>query len=219
MSDAAPIAETPKHAAQGAAHHHAEPWNPDRGRLGMWLFICTEILIFGGLFLLYSVYRFRHHDDFHAASALLDRVFGTTNTLVLITSSLTAVLSIHFLRLGDKAKSRLFLLFTILCGLAFLVIKSFEWGAKFEHGLYPNAPHLMSMHFGEILYFGLYFSMTGLHAIHVIVGMSIFAWVYTQIGKGKINAARPIVLENAGLFWHLVDIIWIFLFPLFYLIS
>ncbi|MEI6874139.1 MAG: cytochrome c oxidase subunit 3 family protein [Spirochaetota bacterium] len=219
----APTATPKAPSAAAPAHGHATtaatPHNPALGRLGMWLFICTEILIFGGLFLLYSVYRYRHHDDFHAASALLDRVFGTTNTIVLITSSLTAVLSIHELRLGNKGRSRLFLLFTILCGFAFLGIKSFEWGAKFEHGLYPGAAHLMSLPFGEILYFGLYFTMTGLHAIHVIIGMSIFAYIYRRIGKGTVTGEKPIVLENAGLFWHLVDIIWIFLFPLFYLIS
>jgi cytochrome c oxidase subunit 3 len=213
------IATGDQPAAKPKGHGHHEVYNPDRGRLGMWLFICTEILLFGGLFLLYSVYRYRHHVDFHAASLLLDRVFGTTNTIVLITSSLTVVLSIHELRQGNIKLARLFLVFTILCGLAFLGIKSFEWGAKFEHGLYPNAPHLLSRPFGEILYFGLYFSMTGLHAIHVIVGMSIFIFVYRQIGKGAVTGDRPILLENSGLFWHLVDIIWIFLFPLFYLIS
>jgi cytochrome c oxidase subunit 3 len=207
-------------AANGqAVHTHHPPYNPDGSRLGMWLFICTEILLFGGLFLLYSVYRYRYAEAFHAASSLLDRTFGTINTIVLITSSLTVVLSIFELRKGNGARARLWLLVTILCGLAFLVIKSFEWGAKFEHGLYPNAPHLMSLGFGEILYFGLYFTMTGLHAIHVIVGMSIFGNVFTRIGKGTVNAARPALLENSGLFWHLVDIIWIFLFPLFYLIS
>lgn len=199
--------------------HRAEPWNPDRGRLGMWLFICTEVLLFGGLFLLYSAYRFKHPAEFHAASALLDRVFGTTNTIVLITSSLTVVLSIFELKKGNIGRSRLFLLLTVLCGLVFLVIKGFEWGAKFEHGLYPDAPHLLSMKFGEILYFGLYFTMTGLHALHVIVGMSILSYIWARIGRGTVTPGKPIILENAGLFWHLVDIIWIFLFPLFYLIS
>jgi cytochrome c oxidase subunit 3 len=202
-----------------AGHGHVGPYNPARGRLGMWLFICTEVLLFGGLFLLYAVYRWRYNVEFHAASALLDRVFGATNTIVLITSSLTVVLSIFELERGRPTQARRYLLVTLLCGLAFLVIKSFEWGAKFEHGLYPNSPHLLSMGFGETLYFGLYFTMTGLHAVHVIVGMSILFVAWLRIGSGKLQRMRPALLENAGLFWHLVDVIWIFLFPLFYLIS
>ncbi|MEI6386944.1 MAG: cytochrome c oxidase subunit 3 [Spirochaetota bacterium] len=208
-------------SAPATAHgaHYAGPYNPAKGRLGMWLFICTEILLFGGLFLLYSVYRYRYAGAFHAASGLLDRVFGTTNTIVLITSSLTVVLAIFEFERGKPTRARNYLLFTLLCGLAFLVIKSFEWGAKFEHGLYPNAPHLMSLGFGEILYFGLYFTMTGLHAIHVIVGMSVLFVAWRRIGNGTLMRTRPAFLENGGLFWHLVDVIWIFLFPLFYLIS
>ncbi len=205
--------------AHGVHSPHSIPANDGRGRLGMWLFVSTEILLFGGLFLLYSAYRWRHHADFHTASMLLDRVFGTTNTIVLITSSLFVVLSIHWLRERRLALAKLFLGLTLLCGLTFLVIKGFEWGHKFESGLYPNAPHLLSLPFGEILYFGLYFSMTGLHALHVIAGMTVFTYVFRGMSKGRVTPERPILLENVGLFWHLVDIIWIFLFPLFYLIS
>ena len=205
--------------AKGEAATHTPPYNPAGGRLGMWLFICTEVLLFGGLFLLYSVYRYRYAADFHAASALLDRVFGTTNTIVLITSSLTVVLSIFEFERGRPSRTRLYILFTLLCGFAFLGIKGFEWAAKFEHGLYPGAAHLLSRPFGEVLYFGLYFTMTGLHAVHVIVGMALLFTAWLRIGSGKLRRMRPAFLENAGLFWHLVDVIWIFLFPLFYLIS
>jgi cytochrome c oxidase subunit 3 len=191
----------------------------DRGRIGMWLFICTEILLFGGLFLLYSVYRYKHQVDFHAASLNLSRFDGTLNTIVLITSSLTAALAVHELREGRSGKARLLIGATLLFALTFLAVKGFEWGAKFEHGLYPDAPHLLSLPDGQILYFGLYFTMTGLHAIHVIVGMGIFGYCLRAISKGRAAAERPILVENATLFWHLVDIIWIFLFPLFYLIS
>jgi cytochrome c oxidase subunit 3 len=183
----------------------------DRGRIGMWLFICTEILLFGGLFLLYSVYRYKHPGDFHEASLDLSRFAGTLNTIVLITSSLTAAMAVHELREGRVARSRLFIGATLLFALTFLTVKGFEWGAKFEHGLYPNAAHLLSLPPGQILYFGLYFTMTGLHAIHVIVGMGIFGY--------GLRSMRPMLIENATLFWHLVDVIWIFLFPLFYLIS
>ncbi len=189
------------------------------GTLGIWLFIATEVLLFGGLFLLYATYRFKHPADFHAASLELSRFDGTLNTGILITSSLTAALSILALQAGKFARSRFFLVSTILFGLAFLVVKAFEWGAKFLHGLYPSSPVLATRPQGEILYFGLYFTMTGLHALHVIVGMGVLTGVLILMGRGKVTPERPILIENAGLYWHLVDIIWIFLFPLFYLIT
>jgi cytochrome c oxidase subunit III len=185
----------------------------------MWLFICTEILLFGGLFLLYSVYRYKHPADFHAASLDLSRFDGTLNTVVLITSSLTAALAVHELREGRPARTRLLIGATILLALTFLTVKGFEWAEKFGHGLYPSAPHLLSLPTGQILYFGLYFTMTGLHALHVIVGMGIFGYALRSMSKGRVGPERPILVENATLFWHLVDVIWIFLFPLFYLIS
>ena len=123
----------------------AEDLAGDRGRIGMWLFICTEILLFGGLFLLYSVYRYKHQADFHAASLNLSRFDGTLNTIVLITSSLTAALAVHELREGRSGRARLFIGATLLLALTFLTVKGFEWGEKFEHGLYPDAPHLLSL--------------------------------------------------------------------------
>lgn len=197
----------------------AEAADRDRGRIGMWLFICTEILLFGGLFLLYSVYRYKHQADFHEASLDLSRFDGTLNTIVLITSSLTAALAVHELRAGRTARTRLLIGATLLLALTFLVVKGFEWAAKFEHGLYPSAPHLLTLPPGQILYFGLYFTMTGLHAIHVIVGMGVFGYALRSMSKGRVGPERPILVENTTLFWHLVDVIWIFLFPLFYLIS
>ena len=189
-------------------------------RIGMWLFLLSEILIFGGLFLLYAVYRSKHPADFHAASLELSRFDGTLNTAILLTSSLTAVLAIFFLQHeGKPRKTVLFLGMTIACGLAFLVVKGFEWAAKFEHGLYPNAAVLLKRPPGEVLYFGLYFTMTGLHALHVIIGIGVLSVMVSFVARGKATQERSAGLENAGLYWHLVDIIWIFLFPLFYLIS
>ncbi len=189
-------------------------------RIGMWLFLLSEILIFGGLFLLYAVYRAKHPVDFHNASLALSRFDGTLNTAVLLTSSLTAVLAIYSLQeLGKKRASAWFLGATIALGGVFLVVKGFEWAAKFEHGLYPRAAELLKHPPGEILYFGLYFTMTGLHALHVIIGMTVLSVVLSWVVKGSVNQKRSAILENAGLYWHLVDIIWIFLFPLFYLIS
>ena len=189
-------------------------------RIGMWLFLLSEILIFGGLFLLYAVYRAKHPVDFHNASLDLSRFDGTLNTAILLTSSLTAVLAIYSLQELNKPKRTiLFLAITIACGLAFLVVKAFEWGAKFEHGLYPRAAVLLAKQPGEILYFGLYFTMTGLHALHVIIGMCLLGVMIGYVRRGKASHEHTPVLENVGLYWHLVDIIWIFLFPLFYLIS
>jgi cytochrome c oxidase subunit III len=189
------------------------------GKLGIWLFIATEVLLFGGLFLLYAVYRFKHPAEFHLASLELSRFDGTLNTGILLTSSLSVALAIMYLQAGKVGLSRILLGATIAFGLAFLVVKAFEWGAKFEHGTYPNSPVLLSRPPGEILYFGLYFTMTGLHAVHVIVGMGILAGVLIMTGRGSITPEKPLLMENAGLYWHLVDVIWIFLFPLFYLIS
>jgi len=189
-------------------------------RIGMWLFLLSEILIFGGLFLLYAVYRSKHPADFHAASLELSRFDGTLNTAILLTSSLTAVLAIFSLQEQNRPRRTvLFLGATIACGLAFLVVKGFEWAAKFEHGLYPNAAVLLKRPPGEILYFGLYFTMTGLHALHVIIGIGVLSVMVSFVARGKATQERSAGLENAGLYWHLVDIIWIFLFPLFYLIS
>jgi cytochrome c oxidase subunit 3 len=189
------------------------------GRIGMWLFISTEILLFGGLFLLYSMYRFKNPADFHAGSMELSRFFGTLNTAFLITSSFTVVLAVHSLQRNLPERAGLFILATIGFAFAFLVVKAIEWSAKFEHGLYPNAAALLSRPKGEVLYFGLYFMMTGLHALHVIAGAGVLSFAFIGIKRGRVTADHPILLENAGLFWHLVDVIWIFLFPLFYLIT
>jgi cytochrome c oxidase subunit III len=189
-------------------------------RIGMWLFLLSEILLFGGLFLLYAVYRTKHPADFHAGSLELSRFDGTLNTAILLTSSLTAVLAIYSLQALNRPKRTVvFLAATIGFGLAFLVVKAFEWTAKFQHGLYPGAAVLMGRPPGEVLYFGLYFTMTGLHALHVIIGMVILSVMLGFVRRGKATQERSAGLENAGLYWHLVDIIWIFLFPLFYLIS
>jgi cytochrome c oxidase subunit III len=193
--------------------------SPAGARTGMWLFIGTELLLFGGLFMLYSMYRLKHPAEFHAGSAELSRLFGTLNTCVLITSSFTVALAVHLIRENKAGRAVFFVLSTIGFAFAFLIVKAFEWSEKFEHGLYPKAAVLMKKPPGEILYFGLYYMMTGLHAVHVIAGIVVLSVVLMMVKRGRITADRPIVLENAGLYWHLVDVIWIFLFPLFYLIS
>jgi cytochrome c oxidase subunit 3 len=188
-------------------------------KIGMWLFLLSEIILFGGLFLLYSSYRYKNPFDFHLAAWELNRVLGTINTLILITSSLTIALSILFVQKGDRKLSMILLSATIFLGLLFLGIKYVEWTAKIEHGLYPNSPRLLGRSKGEVLFFGLYYSMTGLHGLHVLVGIFVLSVMLVLMMRGKINENRSVPLENTGLYWHLVDIIWIFLFPLFYLIT
>ncbi len=187
-------------------------------KLGMWLFLYTELLLFGGLFLVYMVYRFLNQEAFLEASYELNVWMGTINTVILLTSSLTIAMSITALQKGDKKLSIILLWLTIAAALAFLVIKYFEWSAKFEHGLFPGMEHYDALPVGERLYFYLYFFMTGLHALHVIVGAVFILVVVKKIGNGSVNQKRYSLLENSGLYWHLVDLVWIYLFPLFYLI-
>ncbi len=188
-------------------------------KLGMWLFILSELLLFGGMFILYSAYRYRTPADFHHASKELDVLLGTLNTVILLTSSLSVAASISAVQKEQRKRSMYLLIITMALGLLFLVNKGFEWGTKIEHGIYPNSPALLARTKGEILFFGLYYVMTGLHGLHVLVGVCVLSLMFILIAKRKINQAHFTPLENAGLYWHLVDIIWIFLYPLFYLIT
>lgn len=188
-------------------------------RMGMWLFLFTELLLFGGMFLLYAVYRFSYQEEFHLAAKDLNTVIGTFNTAILLTSSLTMALSIVAIQRSQKMLSIFLQMITILLGLFFMVNKFFEWSAKFHHGIYPGSEELLSKSSGEILFFGLYYVMTGLHGLHVLVGMFLIAIMARFTRKGIITHDNYVKLENTGLYWHLVDIIWIFLFPLFYLIT
>jgi cytochrome c oxidase subunit 3 len=197
-----------------------ETYRDDTGsKIGIWLFLLSEILLFGGLFILYSSYRYKNPLDFHLAAWELNRALGTINTLILITSSLFMALTIFFIQKGKRRLSGLFLFATILFGILFLGIKYVEWTAKIEHGLYPKSPRLLGRGKGEVLFYGLYYSMTGLHGLHVLVGLFVLSGMLILMMKGRINENRFIPLENTGLYWHLVDMIWIFLFPLFYLIT
>lgn len=201
------------------SHSESHVHRDDEGsKMGMWLFLFTELLLFGGMFILYAAYRYMYADDFRAAALRLDPVIGSVNTIILLTSSLTVVLAILALRKGQKLFSKLMLGFTFLCGIGFLINKYFEWSLKFHHGIYPKGPEMANMSNGENVFFGLYYVMTGLHGLHVIVGLTFFAFIYYMIEKNKLTATNNQKFENAGLYWHLVDIIWIFLFPLFYLI-
>lgn len=202
--------------AKPEAGHHID----DMGKkIGMWFFLFTETLFFGGMFLLYSIYRYRYPVDFHAAATAEDIVLGTINTVVLLTSSFAIAMSITAVKRGDKRLSCLLQVATIAMGIVFLIIKYFEWTAKISVGIYPNSPVLLQHGKGEIIFFGLYYVMTGLHGLHVLVGIILISFMVYFTVKGVISRESFSRLENTGLYWHFVDIVWIYLFPLFYLIT
>ncbi len=200
-------------ALQAEEHHH----DAFAGKLGMWLFLLTEILLFSGLFIAYSYMRSRYPEEFHHAGSELNAVIGVANTFILLTSSLTMALGIDALERGARRRSLLCVGATILLGLVFLVDKAFEWTAEIHHGLYPGSPHLAAQPPGEQVFFGLYYTMTGLHGLHVMAGMGLLTTMAVLVVRGRITPERPLLLENSGLYWHLVDVVWIFLLPLFYL--
>jgi cytochrome c oxidase subunit 3 len=201
-------------------HKTSETHRDDTGsKMGMWLFLFTEMLLFGGMFILYAVYRFKHPGEFHAAAKGLDTTIGAVNTLILLTSSLTMALSIAALERGGKKLSLVLQVLTILLGAAFLANKYMEWGAKIHHGIYPDSGYLLTKGKGEILFYGLYFVMTGIHGLHVLIGTGVLLFMLTFTLRGSIDSVNFVKLENSGLYWHFVDIVWVYLFPLFYLIT
>jgi cytochrome c oxidase subunit 3 len=189
--------------------------------LGMWAFLITEVLFFGGLFISYIVFRTQFPHAFARASHQLDVMLGAINTGVLLTSSLTMAFAVHAAQEGKSRKSIRFLLLTGLLGLVFLGIKAFEYSHKFEHHLFPgssfefNGPEADHVQ----LYFVLYFMMTGVHAAHMIVGILLLGVIVWMSAKGRFTATYHSPVENFGLYWHFVDIVWIFLYPLLYLID
>lgn len=187
-------------------------------KLGMWLFIFTELLLFGMLFLIYAVYRYKNPVAFQLGGEELDVFIGTLNTIILLISSATVAMSITAIQRGNKKQALLLLGTTLFIAVVFLVNKYFEWGAKIEYGFYPGGEALLELGHGTILFFGLYYVMSGIHALHILIGIGLFIYVIHQIQTEKIHQTDYVWLENTGLYWHLVDLIWIFLFPLFYLI-
>ena len=187
-------------------------------KLGMWLFLFTELLLFGGLFILYAVYLSRYPHEFAAAGRELDLAFGTTNTVVLLTSSLLAAMAVTAVKRGEKRATLALLSGTLACAAIFLAIKYLEWGAKIGHGIYPGSRKLIEGAPGESVFFGLYYLTTGLHGIHVVIGAALLAWIGARVKSGALHAGDNVTLENGTLYWHLVDLVWIFIFPLYYLI-
>ena len=207
------IPEVAAHFASLEVQHHA-------ARLGMWLFLATEILLFAGLFVIYANYRFFFPEAFAQASRHLDLLMGTINTLVLITSSFTAAMAVHYAKEGKNKQVVVMFVLTILMACGFLVIKYFEYSHKIHEGQLPGPYY----HYegitlpGAPMYFTIYFLSTGLHAFHVIVGMIVLAWVTAKAMRNEFSYHNYTAVELGSMYWHLVDLVWIFLFPMLYLI-
>jgi len=184
----------------------------------MWLFLYTEIILFGGLFVLYAVYLARYPTDFIEGGKDLNRLFGAANTLILLISSFAVASSITAVQRDQKMASLLLLGGAIFCGLCFLINKYFEWGHKIHAGIYPGSESLIYGEPGRNIFFGLYYVITGLHGLHIVVGMTLLSVAMVFRATEVITVENHVFLENAGLYWHLVDLIWIFVFPLFYLV-
>lgn len=198
---------------------HSTHIDSETGKLGMWLFLFTELFLFGGLFLVYAVFRAKYSADFHTAAAELNTFIGTLNTVILLTSSMTVAMAITAVQKNNR-KLAMFLIFvTLVLAALFMMNKYFEWSHKFEFKLYPGSEVLKNLPKGELLFFGLYYMTTGLHALHVLIGMILLTINFFKIKSGYVNQNHYLHLENSGLYWHLVDLIWIFLFPLLYLIT
>jgi cytochrome c oxidase subunit 3 len=187
-------------------------------KIGMWLFLYSEIILFGGLFVLYAVYFHAYPENFAVGGKELNRIIGALNTIVLLVSSFTVAASITAMQRNARKQTIGLLIFSIFCGFVFLVNKYFEWGAKFHHDIYPNSDTLVNGEPGLNIFFGLYYVITGLHGLHVIIGMILLSISLALVLSGKVTSSRFAMLDNSGLYWHLVDLIWIFVFPLFYLV-
>lgn len=213
-------------------HHFAEPQQQeDSASLGMWIFLGTEVMFFGGLFCAYLIYRLAYFGDFAAASQTLSWKLGATNTAVLICSSLTVVFAVYAAQQGKRTMLIGSLVLTIILGFAFLGIKATEYAEKFEkHHVpgpsfqfdnvpVPGHPDQMANPGHAQIYFALYFIMTGLHALHMIIGIGFFTWLLFAAWRGRFTPEYNTPVEMGGLYWHFVDIVWIYLFPLLYLID
>jgi cytochrome c oxidase subunit 3 len=217
------LPEAAQHAHHPALAHQFDSLaqQKEAATLGMWVFLVTEVLFFGGMFATYAIYRAWYPEAFAAASHELDVTLGTINTIVLITSSLTMALAVHASQLGQRRLVLWFLAATMALGAVFLGIKSVEYYHKFtEHHVPGPGFQFEREYFRHAqLFFSLYFLMTGLHALHMVIGIGIMLVMFWWAWRGTITADYYSPIEISGLYWHFVDIVWIFLFPLLYLIG
>jgi cytochrome c oxidase subunit 3 len=212
--------------SKAAEHHFAHHFkNAEHeyvtSKQGIWLFMVTEILMFGAIFVAYGIFHALYPEMFSEGASHLDWKMGFINTLVLITSSYTMAMSIHHVQKNQIDKAVTKLIITLLCACIFLIIKYFEYHHKFELGLFPGKWfEYKDAHHGNLaLYFSFYFVMTGLHGIHVLFGMGLITWVLIRTKRGDFSESHYTALEGVGIFWHIVDLIWIYLFPILYLIG
>jgi cytochrome c oxidase subunit 3 len=200
-----------------------EEQQKDASTLGMWIFLITEIMFFGGMFAAYTIYRSAYPTVFAVASTSLDVVVGAINTCVLLLSSFTMVMAVRAGQLGQRNMIIFFLIITLIFGCVFLGVKAYEWNNKYEENHMPGQAHFhldgTQQQGPAKLFFSLYFAMTGLHALHMVVGVGILTFIILQTKKGVYSADYYTPIDIAGLYWHFVDIVWIFLFPLLYLID
>jgi cytochrome c oxidase subunit 3 len=189
--------------------------------LGMWLFLVTEVLFFGGMFLIYLIYRMLYPEAWVLGSNHLNVLMGAINTVVLICSSLTMALAVRAAQVSSRQGQVLNLILTIVFGSVFLVVKYFEYAEKFEHHLVPGPNFDMTLPQAaqQQLFFSIYFMMTGIHAIHMVVGIGLMLVILAMAWRGRFSADYYTPVEMSGLYWHFVDIVWIFLFPLLYLLG
>ena len=217
-----PMSHTDKKPPEAAHHFKSLSHQISAEKLGMWLFLATEVLMFGGLFVGYLIYRGEYPQVFKAGAGFLDWKKGAINTVILLVSSFTMALSVYFAQKDKMRQCRLMLSATLLCGLSFILIKYLEYSHKFHDGIFPGK---FFSYTGEgfveglPLYFSFYYLMTGLHASHVFIGLALILWALIKALKNQIGPQNYTPLEYVGLFWHLVDLIWIYLFPLLYLIN
>ena len=211
------------HAQPGWLQHHFRNAEQQReaSKLGIWVFLLTEVLFFGGLFCLYTIYRSWNPDMFHNAHLHLNWQLGALNTVVLIVSSLTMALGIRSMQLGSKKKTLAYLGATVALAFGFLIVKFFEYSHKIHEGLLPGKFYTFTGIEGANphIFFTVYFGMTGLHGIHVVAGIIAIGWMMYRTSKNHFSADYYNPIEMTGLYWHLVDLIWIFLFPLLYLVG
>jgi cytochrome c oxidase subunit 3 len=207
-------------------HHHAHHFESaehefESSKQGMWLFMVTEVLMIGALFVGYILFRSMYLDAFHEAHKMLDVRMGTINTIILISSSVTMLLAVTASQRGDRAKTFQMLLATFLFGCGFLVVKYFEYSHKIHDGLLPGGlfHNAHVTHPKGPLFFSFYFMMTGIHAFHVILGMGLMVWLMRRNARGEFSPEFYTPVELVGFYWHFVDLVWIYLFPLLYLVG
>jgi cytochrome c oxidase subunit 3 len=204
--------------------HHFDTMDQqlEASTLGMWVFLVTEIMFFGGLFMAYLMYRWANPDGFQEASAHLDKFWGAVNTVVLIVSSLTMAMAVRSAQISAPPKTQVgWLVATMVFGTAFLGVKVVEYTDKFTHHLVPGPDFQWTGKYPEAaeIFYSLYFCMTGLHALHMIIGLGLMSVIAVMAWRGQFDAEYYTPVEVSGLYWHFVDIVWIFLFPLLYLIG